>query len=117
MDKAKYLMCLFGNQCAECVNMLNNRVWKNASWIIAVQIVKAAIAFIITVLTARYLGPSNYGLINYAASLVSFVTPLLYLGFTGILVQELIINPEKEGEILGTAIALSIVSSFFAYVE
>lgn len=93
--------------------MLNNRVFKNATWIIVAQIVKSIIGFVITMLTARYLGPSNYGLINYASSVVAFVTPLLYLGFTGILVQEIVVNPEKEGETLGTAIILSLVSSIF----
>ena len=70
--------------------MENKKVVKNASWIIGVQILRSLISIVISMLTARFLGPSNYGLINYAASIVSFVTPIMYLGLTGILVQEII---------------------------
>lgn len=88
------------------------KVVKNAAWLVGMQILRAAISLIISILTARYLGPSDFGLINYAASIVAFVTPVMYLGLNGVLVQELVLTPEKEGEILGTAITLSFISSF-----
>lgn len=84
---------------------------KNASWIIGMQVIKSLLGLFISPLTARCLGPSNYGLINYAASVVSFVSPIMYLGLNGILVQELVTQPEKEGETLGTSITLSFFSS------
>ncbi len=91
--------------------MKGNRVVKNASWIIICKIIQSVLAFIIGILSARYLGPSNYGLVNYAASTVAFIAPLMYLGFNSTLVQEIISNPEKEGEVVGTAIATSIGSA------
>ena len=57
--------------------MNKNRVVKNASWIIGIQIVKSLLGLVISMLTARFLGPSNFGLINYAASIVAFVTPIM----------------------------------------
>lgn len=62
-------------------------------------------------LTSRYLGPSNYGVISYAASLVSFVTPIMNLGMNNILVQEFVNSPKKNSEILGTSIILNIISA------
>ena len=88
-----------------------NKVAKNASWIIACRIVQAVFALIINMLTARYLGPSNYGVITYAASLVAFVVPIMQLGFSNILVQELVNSPENEGKTLGTSMCLSLCSS------
>lgn len=88
-----------------------NKVAKNASWIIGIHIVKSLLNLAISMLTARFLGPSNFGLINYAASLVAFVTPIMQLGFTGVLVQEMVNSPDKEGEILGTSIPLTFFSS------
>ncbi len=88
-----------------------NKVAKNATWIITCRIVQAVFALIINMLTARYLGPSNYGLITYASSLVAFVTPIMTLGFTNVLVQEIVNNPEREGKTLGTATVLSLCSS------
>ena len=89
-----------------------NKVAKNATWIIACRIAQAVFGFVISILTARYLGPSNYGLITYASSLVTFVTPLMQLGFSNILVQELVHHSDMEGKILGTSMFLSVVSSF-----
>lgn len=90
---------------------MHNKVVKNASWIIGVKIVQALLAFVISSLTARYLGPSNYGVIGYAQSIIAFVTPIMQLGLTAVLVQELVQNPNDEGKILGTAQAMSIVSA------
>ena len=90
---------------------MQNKVVKNASWIIGVKIVQALLAFVISSLTARYLGPSNYGVIGYAQSIVAFFTPIMQLGLTAVLVQELVQNPNDEGKILGTAQAMSIVSA------
>ena len=75
------------------------------------KIVQSLLAFVISSLTARYLGPSNYGVIGYAQSIVAFVTPIMQLGLTAVLVQELVQNPNDEGKILGTAQAMSIVSA------
>ena len=89
-----------------------NKVAKNATWIIACRIVQAVFALVINMLTARYLGPSNFGLITYASSLVAFVLPIMQLGFSNILVQEVVNNPEREGKTVGTSMLLSVCSSF-----
>ena len=69
------------------------------------------LSLIVTMLTARYLGPSNYGLINYAAAIVAFVAPIAQLGLGSIQVQELVNYPEEEGVITGTTLILSLMSA------
>lgn len=96
--------------------MNKNIVVKNASWIIGIQIVKSLLGLVISMLTARFLGPSNFGLINYAASIVAFVTPIMYLGLNGVLVQEIVNTPEKEGEILGTSVTMTFLSSLLCVI-
>ena len=91
--------------------MNKHKIVKNASWIIGIQLVKAVLGIFVSMLTARFLGPSDFGLINYAASIVAFVTPIMNLGLTGVLVQELVNSPEDEGKILGTSVSLSFFSS------
>jgi len=66
--------------------------------------------------TARYLGPSNYGLISYASSVVAFVTPIMQLGLSSTLVQEFIADPESEGNLLGTSLVLNIISAIACIV-
>ncbi len=92
--------------------MTKNRVVSNASWIIGCKIVKAILTMIVTMITARYLGPSNYGLISYAASIVTFVAPIMKLGFDFTLVHEIVNNKDKEGRIIGTAMFLNLCSGF-----
>ena len=96
--------------------MLNNRILNNAYWIIGCKIAQSMINLIISMICARYLGPSNYGLINYAASVVAFVIPIMQLGLSKTLVQELIEYPEKEGEVLGTALIMNIISAMACLV-
>lgn len=93
-----------------------NKIAKNASWIIACKVVQGVFYFVIGMLTARYLGPSNYGLITYAASLTAFVIPIMQLGFSNILVRELVEHPDREGEYLGTTMLLSLLSSLLCIV-
>lgn len=90
-----------------------NKVIKNASWIIICRVVQAILALFISMMMVRYLGPSNYGLLNYAMSIITFAIPLMKLGITSILVQEFISEPENEGEILGTSLVLSFISALF----
>lgn len=95
------------------ISLFRNKIAKNAGWLIGSKIAQSIIGLIVGMLTARFLGPSNYGLINYAASIVAFVAPIMNLGLSNILVQELTNSPEEEGKILGTSILLSLFSSFF----
>lgn len=91
----------------------NNRILKNASWIVCCKTAQSVIALLITMISARYLGPSNYGLLSYAGSVVSFVVPLAQLGLRNVLVEEIVSHPEREGKTLGTSLVMSVVASLF----
>lgn len=95
---------------------MNNSVLKNASWIVGCKIIQSVISFVIGMITARYLGPGQYGLISYAASVVAFFQPLVKLGFDATLVQAFINEPNEEGKVLGTALGLSIAASLASVV-
>lgn len=95
---------------------LKEKVVKNASWIIICRIAQSILSLIISMIAARYLGPSNFGLINYASSITAFVLPVVRLGLNSVLVQEIVTNPKDEGKILGTSIMMGLVSSFFAII-
>ncbi len=90
---------------------MKNRVISNAAWIIGCRIVQSLLSLVVGMLSARFLGPSNYGLINYAASIVGFAVPLMRLGLNSTLVQDISNDENNEGRILGTALGLTIPSS------
>lgn len=93
-----------------------SKVFKNASWIIVCRIVQSLIALVIGMFSARYLGPSNYGLLSYASSVVAFVVPLAQLGLRNVLVEEIVSHPEREGKTLGTSLVMSVLSSLFCII-
>jgi len=92
--------------------MKYDKVINNAKWIIICKAAQSVIQLIVGMLCARYLGPSNYGLINYTSAILAFAVPLMKLGLNATLVHQLIQSPEKEGEIMGTSILMNLISSF-----
>lgn len=96
--------------------MKQNKTIQNAKWIIGCKIVQSLLQMVVGMLSARYLGPSNYGLINYAASIVAFAAPVMQLGLHGTLVQEYVVTPEREGQIMGTSLVLNLVSGLACIV-
>lgn len=97
--------------------IIKSKVAKNASWLIAGRVIQMILSFFVGLLTARYLGPSNYGLINYAATYTTFFASLCSLGINSIIVKNFIDYPDEEGTTLCTAIilrAFSSIASLFA---
>ncbi len=86
------------------------KVFHNAKWIVICKILQSLLQLAVGMLSARFLGPANYGLIKYAASVVAFAMPLMKLGLDATLVHELVEHPEKEGEIIGTSLLMNFVS-------
>lgn len=94
----------------------NNNVITNSTWLILGKIVQSIISFFVGILTTRFLGPNNYGVLNLAMAYVSFAVPLCTLGIHNIIVREFIDSPKKEGELIGSGIAIRILSSLVAII-
>lgn len=93
-----------------------NRVAKNAGWLIGGKILQMLISFFVGVLTTRFLGPSNYGLINYGTTYINFFLPLCTLGLNSIMVREIINHPKREGTVIGTALMMRLMTSTLAVI-
>lgn len=94
--------------------LLSNKIFKNAGWLVFSKIIQMMISLIVGIVTTRYLGPSNYGLINYASAYTAFFFALSTLGINSVIVKEIIDNPQSEGEVLGTAIFLKVIASIMS---
>lgn len=88
----------------------------NASWLIIGRVVQMILSFVVGIFTARFLGPSNYGLINYGLAFVTFFVAFCNLGINSILVKEIVDSPEESGTILGTTCFLRFLSSVLCSV-
>lgn len=87
---------------------VKSRFIHNTGWMMFAQIYQMLLSLVIGVISARYLGPSNYGTINYAASYISFFTIICALGLEGIVVKEMVDDRDKEGVVLGTSIVMRL---------
>lgn len=92
---------------------MNKRFLKNTGWIIGGKIVQSIISLVVGALTARFLGPSNYGIIGYITSFIAFFTSFATLGLNNVIVKALLDNEENQGTVIGTAITMKIISSSF----
>ena len=91
--------------------MRENKLLHNAKWIIACKVLQSLLQLVVGMLSARYLGPSNYGLIHYASAITAAALPFVQLGFNEILVGEYVEKPQQEGKILGTALVMNLASA------
>ena len=98
------------------MKLLQHKTLQNSGWVIGGKLGQMLISLVVNLLTARYLGPANYGLINYSLSYTAFFTSFCTLGINSLLVKELVDRPDEEGEVLGTAIVLQGISSILSAV-
>ena len=60
--------------------------------------------FFVSLATARYLGPSNFGTINYVAAFVSFFSSIASLGLAVIVIKEIATDKYDNNEVIWTSI-------------
>ena len=70
------------------------KILSNSVWMIIQHLYSMLTSLTVVALIARYLGPSDYGLINYCASVISIFTTLAGLGLDNLIVSEIIRNPD-----------------------
>ena len=93
-----------------------NRFLSNTMWDIGGKVFQMVLTLVVGMLTARYLGPSNYGVIGETASYVSFFSVICQLGFTSTAVKEIMDHEDRQGEILGTTIVFRICTSLVSSI-
>lgn len=92
----------------------NSREAKNAIWLIGGRIAQMLLSLIVNVLTAKYLGPSSYGLINYVTAYVAFFTSFCTLGINAVIIRDFVEHPEEQGQTIGTTLVLRFISSLLS---
>lgn len=86
----------------------------NTGWLFLDKILRMAGGLLLGVLIARYLGPSQYGQLNYAMAFVALFGTFATLGLEGIVTRDLVKHPELTDKILGSTFALKLSGGFFA---
>lgn len=99
------------------MNIFKNRFLTNTAWLVGGKIFQMAISLLISTLTARYLGPGNFGIINYTNAYIAFFSSICQLGLNGIIIKEMVSHRDDEGTIIGTAIVMRLITSIISMVS
>jgi O-antigen/teichoic acid export membrane protein len=88
-----------------------HKLLENSSWLMIDKLSKLFPGIIIMALIARYLGPEEFGIWNYALALTTIVGSLAILGMDKIAVKELLNNEQQQGSIVGTIIFMRLIAA------
>ena len=80
------------------------KYFKNTSWLMFGKILSMIVGFLI----ARYLGPVSFGDLSFADALTAIVAAVGTLGLDSFIIREIIKEPGKKNEILGTSLAMRL---------
>ena len=109
-----YLPASLQNRIEHNPNILN--FLSNMSWLFMDKIIRMLIGLFIGVWVARYLGPEQFGLLNFATAFVSLFGVVAALGLQDIVVRDLVKEPELAHKTLGTAFSLQLWSGLFYFI-
>ena len=84
------------------------KIISNIGWLFADRVLRMGVGLIVTAWVARYLGPQQFGLFNYAGAFVSLFGVLATLGLDQIVVRDMVRDPSCKDETLGTAFVLKL---------
>lgn len=87
----------------------------NIGWSLCGKIVNLTSALFVGILVARYLGPENYGVMNYVISYVAIFSVFATFGLDDIEIRELSRHNDKKNVILGTCFSLRIIFASISY--
>lgn len=81
----------------------------NTGWLFADKIIRLGVGLFVGVWVARYLGPAQYGIFNYAQAFVALFAVFATLGLDGIVIRDIVRNPACREETLGSAFLLKLL--------
>ncbi|MEG3906493.1 MULTISPECIES: flippase [unclassified Microcoleus] len=82
------------------------QVLSNIAWLFTDQILQMGLGLFVGLWVARYLGPTQFGLLNYAIAFVSLFSSVATMGLGTLVVRNIARDPECKNETLGTAFGL-----------
>jgi len=88
----------------------------NIGWLSGDRIIRMFGALIVGTLVARYLGPEQFGFLNYGIAIYGLFNIISNLGLDALIVRDLAIEASDEPQILGTGFILKAIASVITTV-
>lgn len=94
----------------------HKNIFNNVLWALVGKIGNMLGALFIGILVARYLGPLQYGLMNYVISYVTIFTIIASFGLDDIEIREFSKKPDRYQKVLGTSLTVRFSFAVLAYI-
>ena len=92
------------------------KILTNVFWAVTGKVVTLLSTLVVGIFVARYLGPEQYGLMNYVISIVTLFTVFATFGTTEIIIRELAKKELSKDVILGSAFVVRIGLAFVCLI-
>lgn len=92
------------------------KIFGNSMWQIGEKIITMILSVIASSLIARYLGPQDYGMVNYVISVVTLFTTFSTLGMQELTVRDFVNKEDEDSVILGTSITIRIIGGIILII-
>ncbi len=97
--------------------MNKKKIIENTGWMIGEKTISFLVVLVVSPLCAKFLGPSQYGLIEYSRSIVSVFAIISTLGINSVLVKEIISSQENVGVYLGTSLRMRLLAAVIFWIS
>ncbi len=88
----------------------------NFNWLFFERVFQAVLSLFIGAWVARYLGPEQFGVLNYCIAFVALFSGFSGVGLTSLIVRNLVEHPSRSGETLGSAVFLNFICAIAIFV-
>lgn len=90
-------------------------IFKNTSWLSISQIITSICAFLWTIIIARYLGVSDYGIVSFAISFTGLLGIIMDLGMSTYLTREIAKNKNKLQKYFNNIFLFKLILAIFLF--
>ena len=91
------------------------KILSNTAWLFSDKVLRMGVGLFVSVWIARYLGPEDFGLFSFGIAFVSLLSALSTLGLPSVVVRDIVSDPKRSREILGSSFVLQIMSGITAF--
>jgi len=90
------------------------KILGNTGWLMADRVLRMGVGLFVGVWVARYLGPAQFGSLNFALSYIALFGSLTSLGLDGIVIRQIVGDSRNTLGVLGSTLALRLGGAFLA---
>jgi len=92
------------------------RIVSNIGWLTVDRIFRLGVGVLVTVAIARYVGPENFGKLNYGMAMFALFSVFAALGLDQVVQRDLVKAPADRDRFLGTCAALKTFAGVAGYL-